>query len=183
MRVLRSAELGYVVRRRRRLWRPYGTRKQTMAEAINLLAEHDSATGRAAFEEILVERVSPTQYKLLRSPALVLGVAADDVIARRADGRFDVLRRGKNLCVQIFSSGDLTVVEKVATQNLARLGGRLGGKHPRVLVYTVPVAVGFAAVEAVLNALVKQFPNAQWYFGNVYDPDDGVTPLNWWQDA
>jgi hypothetical protein len=23
-------------------------------------------------------------------------------------------------------------------------------------------------------------PNCEWYYGNVYDLKDGVTPLNWW---
>jgi hypothetical protein len=46
---------------------------------------------------------------------------------------------------------------------------------------TIDVAAGFPALEARLNALVAQFPGCEWYYGNVHDPDDGVTPLNWWK--
>jgi hypothetical protein len=26
------------------------------------------------------------------------------------------------------------------------------------------------------------YPNTIWYYGNVYDPEDGETPLEWWLD-
>jgi hypothetical protein len=29
---------------------------------------------------------------------------------------------------------------------------------------------------------LARFPDSIWYYGNVYDPEDGVTPLNWWED-
>jgi hypothetical protein len=28
----------------------------------------------------------------------------------------------------------------------------------------------------------SKYPGCQWIYGNVYDPADGVTPLNWWLD-
>ena len=149
------------------------------AETINLLAGRGSS-GNPVYEEVLVERRSGQQYKLLRSPGLVLGIAADDVIAVVGDGTYDVLERGGNLCIQIFARGDLTVLEETATEKLMPLRGRLDGKAKTQLVYTIPVTAGFPAVESVLNELVAQAPGAEWYYGNVYDTSDGVTPLNWW---
>jgi hypothetical protein len=47
-------------------------------------------------------------------------------------------------------------------------------------VFTVPVSAGFGAVEAAFDGYVRRQPGAEWYFGNVYDERDGMTPLNWW---
>lgn len=50
-------------------------------------------------------------------------------------------------------------------------------------MYTVPVSAGFVAIEGVLNGLNDRFPDYEWFYGNVYDPKDGETPLNWWKDS
>src|SRR5262249_33187212 len=120
------------------------------AETINLVAGK-SSSGVPAYEEVLVEHLSAQQYKLRCSPGLVQGLAAGDVIEAPGDGTFRVLERGRNLCIQIFGSGDLTIFEKMATEKLTPLGGRLDGKAKELLVYTIPVTAGFAAVETVLN--------------------------------
>jgi Domain of unknown function (DUF4265) len=146
---------------------------------INLLAAL-SSSGTPVFEEVLVERCSVSKYKLLQSPGLVLGIAAGDIFEATGEGEFRVLERGQNLCVQIFCTRQLEAIEEVATQKFAGLSGRLDGKASKELVYTIPVTAGFPAVEAVARELVTQFPEAEWYFGNVYDPADGSTPLNWW---
>jgi hypothetical protein len=36
------------------------------------------------------------------------------------------------------------------------------------------------AIEFVFIEFVAAHPGTEWMFGNVYDPRDGVTPLNWW---
>ncbi len=56
----------------------------------------------------------------------------------------------------------------------------MDGVHPHVLVVTVSVRVGFPAVQAVCNAFVNAHKDVNWYYANVYDPADGITPLNWW---
>jgi hypothetical protein len=38
--------------------------------------------------------------------------------------------------------------------------------------------VGHPALRT-LGEMMEQFPGSEWYYGNVYDPRDGVTPLNW----
>lgn len=148
------------------------------AETLRLIAGH-STSGMPAFEELLVERTSEGRFKLLRSPGLVLGLAADDVIEAPGDGTFSLVQRGMNLCIQIFGAGDLTPLERLLSERLGKLGGRLDGQTKRVLVYTVSVSAGFPAVEAILKDAVGELPGAEWYFGNVYDPVDD-RPLNWW---
>ena len=70
-----------------------------------------------------------------------------------------------------------------AEQAAASLGGRLDGESERVLVATIPVRLGFTKIERVIEDLVDKFPGAQWFYGNVYDPVDGITPLNWWLET
>ncbi len=64
---------------------------------------------------------------------------------------------------------------------LKQLGGWLDGGVPgRLIVLTIPVIAGFAKIEALLNHWVAENGPAEWFYGNVYDPADGVTPLGWW---
>jgi hypothetical protein len=60
------------------------------------------------------------------------------------------------------------------------LGGRLDGGYSRMLVLTIPLAAGFDAVAAAFDDAVRRHPGSAWLYGNVYDPSDGITPLNWW---
>ncbi len=152
-----------------------------MPETINLLAGRATGGG-PAFEEVVVERLAANEFKLLRSPGLVLGLAAGDIIATGEGGTFRLLQRGRNLCVQIFRDGGLDVLEQVLTQQLEKLGGSLDGRAGKELVYTVPVSAGFGPLEAVLRAAMSKAPGAEWYYGNVYDPVDD-RPLNWWLDS
>ena len=92
-----------------------------------------------------------------------------------------IVKRGGNLCVQLFASGRIDEIEAFSTSQLTPLNGRLDGKAASELVYTVPVRSGFAEVERALNSVVAQFSGVSWYYGNVYDPEDGVTPLKWWE--
>ena len=65
-------------------------------------------------------------------------------------------------------------------EQLEPLNGRLDGRSAQQLVFTVPASAGLAVVESAMTEVVRQFPKTEWYYGNVYDPVDGVTPLNWW---
>lgn len=141
-----------------------------------------STDGRPAFEEVLVDSADGGEYLLLRSPGLVQGLAAGDRFVLEADRSVRVTRRGWNLCVQIYSNDSLDALERQLEQPLLRLGGRLDGKTANLLVYTVPAKAGFSAVESILQEHVTSSSGAEWYFGNVYDERDGVTPLNWWTE-
>lgn len=141
-----------------------------------------STAGSPVFEEVLVEPFGDWQYRLLKSPGLTLGLAADDVFQLNLDGTFTVLKRGSNVCIQLFTASkvDVEMLQSTATEFLAPLGGRLDGKTPNVLVYSVPVRAGFPSIEMAMAAIMKRMSGAEWYYGNVYDPKDGITPLNWW---
>jgi hypothetical protein len=120
-------------------------------------------------------------FEILASPGLVQGVAAGDVIrlSDRHAGAFDVIRHGGNVCVQILRSAGIAPVVEWLVPRMGPLSARLDGKISRGAVYTIPVTVGFQAIEELMAEAVKMFEDLEWYYGNVYGPD-GITPLNWW---
>ncbi|MFI9384806.1 DUF4265 domain-containing protein [Kutzneria sp. NPDC052558] len=142
------------------------------------LAAGVKTTGEIAYEEVLVTELPDGNYRLDCTPGLVLGVAAGDCIAiDKEKSSFSVHSRGGNLAIQIYGPRDVALSIK---NDVHELGGRHDGGERNLTVYTIPVAAGFPAVEALLNSLSSKDPRIQWYFGNVYDENDGVTPLNWW---
>ena len=120
-------------------------------------------------------------FDILFSPGLVQGVAAGDTIrlSDRHKGAFDVVRHGGNVSLQLFRQEGIAPVAQWLLPRLTPLSGRLDGRVEKGAVFTVPLNVGFQAIEEVLSEAVKEFPDVEWYYGNVY-ADDGITPLNWW---
>lgn len=149
------------------------------------------AAGRRADGGLVLEAVhampmgEPDTFRLTASPGLAQGVAAHDVVRVSPDGAFCVLERGGNLAVQILARGLSDESIDTVAGHVERLGGYLDGGSDtagtRLRVFTIPVSSGFAAVEGVFNAFVAEHPGSEWYFANVYDPADGVTPLGWWE--
>jgi hypothetical protein len=135
-------------------------------------------------DEVLAEPIEENRYRLLRSPALALGIAAGDMIelTDRRTGRFAVIERGGNVAVQLYTPADLTgVVDHAIVPAVEALGGTVDARvDVRLAVFTIPLSVGFVAIEVVFDGFVQRHPGVEWYYGNVYDPDDGVTPLDWW---
>jgi len=148
-------------------------------KTISLYAGERS-NGSVVYEEVVVESLGNGRFRLMQSPGLVLGVAADDIIDVEEGKRARVVSRGGNLCIQIYTKGEGARVEPVLLSRLLALNARLDGKSPQQLVFTVPVSVGFATIEKTMNSVVREFPMIEWFYGNVYDPADGTTPLNWW---
>ncbi len=137
--------------------------------------------GHPIKEPVHVEPLGNNQFRLLYSPGFVQGMAAGDVFRLlNDDGDFEVLSRAGNLAVQLFHTEPVAPVQAGLTRRVEQLGGVLDGAIERGLVFTVPLRAGFPAVEALFNQLVKEYPGLEWYYGNVYDRRDGVTPLNWW---
>ncbi len=143
-------------------------------------------TDRPGTEVIEVERVGPTQYRLLYSPGVVEGVAKGDVIElSAADPKgFAVVSRSGYLCVWFYfeepgvnrgPDGDRV---RAAVD---KFGGVCDGGGNTNLVFSVPASFGFPAVEALFNDLVGQYPGSSWLFGNVYDPWNEFKPLGWWE--
>jgi hypothetical protein len=138
------------------------------------------ADGRPVLEAVLVDSLGDGLHRLIASPTLVLGLAAGDVIQEAGAGRFEVKSRGGNLAVCVY--GDHSLADEVVPDVWA-LGGVLDGRAPGATVFTVPVRAGFEKVEQVFNALLDRHPEMEWYYGNVYHPADGTTPLGWWEGS
>jgi hypothetical protein len=149
-----------------------------MSTTLRLLVEYRG--GKPVHEEVHVEHEGQARYRLLQSPGLVLGIAAGDVFTANEDGSFTVVRRAGNVSLQIFVEDNQDDLEQFASREFKKIGGYLDGRADKVLVYTVPVKSGFPAMEKVASMLQERFPKIEWGYGNVYDPADGVTPLNWW---
>lgn len=146
-------------------------------ETIDVRAGY-KRSGEPVFENLLVDRLDDGTFRLAVSPGLYLGVAAGDVVEFDQDNpELKILERGGNLCVQVY--GDPSVLESLAPR-MQEIGGSFDGGVSNLAIFTVSVRVGFPRIEAVLNRFVDENPGVEWYFGNVYDPNDGVTPLNWW---
>jgi hypothetical protein len=137
--------------------------------------------GARGAEPVHVEALDGGRYRLLYSPGFVVGVAAGDEIQLLDDaGQFKVVRRAGNLAVQLYSRQPVQPFrDELATAVHQRLDGVLDGGIDRGLVFTIPLATGFAAIEEFFDAFVRSHDGTEWSFGNVYDPDTG-SPLGWW---
>jgi hypothetical protein len=143
--------------------------------------------GRRRGDEVLpVVDLGGGLLRLLASPGLVEGLAAGDEFELAPDelSGFRVLARGGNLCVwfyfaQAVADRDPTVEDLRSVAE--RLGGSLDGGYARMVVLTVPLAAGFAAVARAFDGAVARHAGSRWFYGNVYDPADGETPLDWWR--
>ena len=91
------------------------------AQAIELYAGNRS-DGTPIREEVRVELLGAGRYKVLCSPGLVQGIAADDVIDVVSDDRFEIVSRGGNLCVQVFAREDLDAIQQRASGEVGASG-------------------------------------------------------------
>ncbi len=147
---------------------------------VNVIAGH-GADGRPVYEELLVDRLQGGVFRLVASPGLVLGLGAgDEIEVDPIGGVFTVHRRGGNLAVWLYTNDGMADAVDALSSAVALLGGRVDGRAERLVVFTIPADAGFPAVEETFYRFVDENPGAEWFFGNVYDPADGVTPLNWW---
>ena len=146
-----------------------------------------NATGRPGTEAVDVERLGPKQFRLLFSPGVVEGLAKGDVfeLSDTDPKGFTVVTRSGNLCVWFYfqepgvNQGPDGNRVRVAVE---KLGGICDGGGNINLVFSVPVSIGFPAIEALFNDLVKQYPGSSWLFGNVFDPWNDFKPLRWWEN-
>ena len=92
----------------------------------------------------------------------------------------ELVRRSGNLAVRVMSKGDVQALSEGLTPLIEQLGGELDAESPRLLIYSLHVSLGFSTIEALLNNAMDD--SSVWFYGNVYDPTDGTTPLNWWQE-
>lgn len=137
--------------------------------------------GQPVAEKMQVRVRDDDACQLVRSPAFIKGLASGDIIKLdKESGQFELMQRSGNLCIRVFSREDIRPIAEALTPALEKLGGELDLETPRMLVYSIHVSCGFDKIEEILNQAVKG--ESQWLYGNVYSPEDGQTPLNWWQD-
>jgi hypothetical protein len=151
-------------------------------QVIELFAGLD-AQGHPAVEKLPVRELETGEVQLVKSPAFVKGLASGDIIRfLAATGEFEIVQHSGNLSVRVFSRGNIGSLAEVLTPELEMLGGDLDLETPRMLVYSIHVSCGFNTIEDILNRAVGNDGQSAWLYGNVYDPADGQTPLNWWLD-
>lgn len=151
-------------------------------KSMELLAGFRS-DGSPVNESVLVEQLEGQVFKVLRSPGFVPGLAAGDTFKVLQNGRFQIVSRSRNIAVQVFFPEGTEIEESVVNECMSVVSGYLDGRSQQLLVYTVPFSVGFAAIQSCMQMLTEKFRGLEWYYGNVYDPNDGVTPLNWWLES
>lgn len=141
------------------------------------------ADGSPVAERIQVVEADDESFVLVRSPAFIKGLAKGDQISFDNDDKsFELIKRSGNLCIRVFAREDIEQLAEDMTPEFDKLGGELDFESPRMLVYSIHVSCGFDAIEKILNEHICEDSNSMWLYGNVYDPKDGVTPLNWWHD-
>jgi hypothetical protein len=123
-----------------------------------------------------------SSFRLLHSPVFVTGAACGDVIEmlNNNPGRFRVRERSGQLAVRVFCREGVAQLEAELTPAVEMLDGQLDVQSERALVYSIHVAVGFREIEQLFDAHMAAGKNANWSYGNVYDPDSGE-PLEWWE--
>jgi Domain of unknown function (DUF4265) len=158
----------------------------TAHDHVKVAVQGASAKG---VESVPAQYVGDENWLLLRSPLYAMQLAAGDTIRSRTNeaGAFEIISRGGNVAVHFYlpeSDLDDAKATKAAadelTPRVATLQGRLDGKTLGVMVFTIPIAATFQAIEDLFAAAVSERPGAQWQFANVYDPITGE-PLRWWE--
>ncbi|MCI5106210.1 MAG: DUF4265 domain-containing protein [Pseudomonadales bacterium] len=142
------------------------------------------ADEQPVFESLQVEIVDPSAQtvRILKSPLLIRDLASGDVIELKnpATGDFEMQRRSGNLSVRVFRMEDLEELAQYLVPVMEKLGGQLDLQTERGLSFSIHFSIGFKQIEEQLNRACTRFSESVWYYGNVYDPKDGVTALNWW---
>ncbi len=137
------------------------------------------ADGQTVYERLLAEELGNAIYRLLRSAAFADGVAKGDVIELAELGNYRVLEHAGLVVVRVIARGGISAIAATLGPALNSFDGEIEHEDERLLVFSVPASVGFAAIEAVMQQLLEGRNDAVWRYGNVYDNEG--EPLNWWQ--
>ena len=136
------------------------------------------------FESLEVEFMtnSSDHVKLIKSPLLTRNLAAGDIlrVINPDTAEYELVKRSGNLCIRVFGKEYLNEIEEALSSKLEKLGGSLDLHTSHALVYAIHVSIGFQTIENIIDEACKDYPEVVWYYGNVYDPEDGKTPLEWW---
>lgn len=143
--------------------------------------------GSPSFEMVPCTEVAKNRYRLEGSPGFAPGVAMGDEIELldAGDLGYRVVERSGNVCIRLFlnrcSDRDRTQMAAMAERLDGMVDGGLDTDSSHLLILTMHLSSGFDAIEQLMEQITRQFDVDSWMYGNVYDPRDGVTPLNWWE--
>ena len=155
------------------------------ATLIPIVAGYN-AEAETVLEQISVQPIPEAEgeFRLMKSPAFARGLASGDRIRYPANttNGYELVRHSGNLCLRVLRKEQLDELELALTPEMEMLDGSLDHQSPGILVYSIHISIGFNQIELLMDRIMGQFTNAIWFYGNVYDPQDGVTPLDWWQD-
>lgn len=145
------------------------------------LAAGLNPAGEAILEEVSATALEDGNFKVEKTPAFVKGLAKGDTI-RFDEGShsFFIKRHSGNLAIRVYAREDMALLQKDLVPAVEKSGGSLDIASERMLVFAIHVSIGFKEIEALLNEHVDESAGQVWLYGNVYDPEDGQTPLNWW---
>jgi Domain of unknown function (DUF4265) len=127
---------------------------------VHLLVEYWD--GKLSVKPVHAVELGEGRFRLLHSPGFVEGIAAgDEFRVLDGHGAFEVTRRSGNIAVQAFGSDPLAPLAEGLARRVLELAGVLDGQIERGMVFTIPVAAGFPAIESVFNAFVSSYPGGK----------------------
>lgn len=155
--------------------------RETPTGWIQLVAGTDNH-GVPVMEKLPVRILDDGQFELLQSPLFVRDLAAGDIFTCDDDNpaAYRILRRSGNLAIRVFRKDGIEELEVNLTPEVEKLDGSLDLKTDRALAYSLHVNIGFADIERLFDGAMASYPDSVWYYGNIYDREDGTTPLHWW---
>jgi len=152
---------------------------------LPFLAGIDDAN-QPVFESLEAEVLDRSEncVRLLKSPLFACNLAAGDKIKviDAESAEYELVQRSGNLCVRVFSRHQFEALAEFLSPKMEKLGAGMDLQTDRALVFSIHFSIDFTSIEALLNQTVAEYPDTLWYYGNVYDPVDGTTPLLWWED-
>ncbi|RFS86981.1 DUF4265 domain-containing protein [Actinomadura spongiicola] len=130
----------------------------------------DKSDGQPAYEMVPVERLPDGQYKIVGTPALVLGCAAGDTVTLDEAMRVRVLHHGGNLAIQAFPIKEFahSDVERLREAMTPLSGLVEAPANLRFIVVTVPMSAGIPHINSTMNEWAAT-ANAEWSYGNAPD--------------
>jgi len=130
----------------------------------------------------IIERLNVQQnnegLQVLTAP-LFAGVAKHDIISVDNDKHFRILQHSGNLNIRVVSRTDAVQLLDIVAKGIEGLGGEISNQSERFFTITAHVSCEFRKVEAILEHMMKEFPDTSWAYTNVFHPETGE-PLNWW---
>jgi len=140
-------------------------------------------SGNPVFEQVEARELEKADhYELLKSPLFIRNLASGDIFhfSKLNPGLLTVKERSGMLEVRVFRKSAIDALAEQLSPEVEKLDGRLEIQTDHALSYSIHVNNGFAPIEALFDGAMADYPDSVWYYGNIYDPVDGITPLYWW---